>query len=64
MHDLQVKEMFCRPTDERALLAYAMRDVQNYYNITSMLSPSDFLYSQHEMLLMVMQSALSKGADN
>lgn len=64
MHELQIKEMFCRPTDERALLAYAMRDIENYYNITSKLSPTDFLYSQHEMLLMVMASALSKGAEH
>lgn len=62
MHDLQIREMFCRPTDERALLAYAIRDVDHYYNITSKLAPSDFLYSQHEMLMLVFKSALSKGA--
>lgn len=62
MHELQVKELFCRPTDERALLAYAMRDVDNFYSITSKLSSSDFLYSQHEMLMLVLTSILSKGA--
>jgi len=64
MDDLTIKEMFCRPTDERALLALAMQDIEFYYNIISVLSPKDFLYSQHEMLLLIMQSALSHGAQS
>lgn len=63
MEDLRIKEIFCRPTDERALLAFAMQDVEHYYNIISRLAPEDFLYSQHEVLLMVMQSALTRGAN-
>lgn len=63
MNDLSIKEMFCRPTDERALLSFAMQDIEYYYNITSVLSPGDFLYSQHEMLILAMQSALSRGAE-
>lgn len=63
MSELQSTEIFCRPAEERALMAYAMKDVNHYYSILSKLSPSDFLYSQHQMLLMLFSSLVSKGAE-
>lgn len=64
MKDIKIKEMFCRPTDERALIAYAMKDIEYYFTITSKLTPKDFLYEQHEMFMLLFESLSSKNADS
>lgn len=56
------KDLFCRPSEERALIAYCMKDVNNYYSICSKLSASDFLYSQHELIMLTFASLVAKGA--
>lgn len=63
MNDLQMKEIFCRPTDERALISYCMRDITNYFAVCSKLSPKDFLYSQHEMTMFLFEQLAAKGAE-
>ncbi len=63
MIDLKMKEMFCRPTDERALIAYCMKDLANYFAVCSKLSPKDFLYSQHEMIMLLFESLVAKGSE-
>ena len=64
MHDIQIREMFCKPSEERALLFYCMQDLKNYFAVCSKLSPNDFLYDQHRMIMMLFSSMASKGADN
>jgi replicative DNA helicase len=64
LSDIKVKDLFCRPADERALLAYAMKDIEFYYSIISKLTPTDFLYSQHEMFMLLLASLVDKEAEN
>lgn len=64
MQDIKVKEMFCRPADERALLFYCMKDLTNYFAVCSKLSHTDFLYSQHQMIMMLFEKLVTKGAEN
>lgn len=63
MHDIKMREMFCRPIDERALLASAVKSIDNYYSIVSKLTPNDFLYEQHEMFMMILASLVAKGVE-
>lgn len=58
-----IKIMFCKPTDERALLSFCIRDIHFYYTVCSKLAPNDFLYDQHSMLMMVLQSLVVKGVE-
>ncbi len=63
MYDIKIKEMFCRPTDERALIAYCMKDLSHYFAVCSKLTPSDFLYTQHEMTMLLFEALAAKGAE-
>lgn len=63
MQELEIKEMFCRPADERAVLSYCMKNLDNYYAVCSKLAPSDFLYSQHELLMLLFQTLSAKGSE-
>lgn len=63
MSELETKEMFCRPADERAVLSYCMKNIDNYYTVCSKLMSSDFLYSQHELLMLLFQTLSAKGAE-
>jgi replicative DNA helicase len=59
----KVKEAFCRPTDERALLHFALRDMDQFYAITSKMTENDFLYKEHSNLLVLLKSFHMKGAE-
>jgi len=63
MSEIKKQELFCRPADERALIAYCMKDLASYFAVCSKLSPSDFLYSQHEMIMLLFEALASKGAE-
>lgn len=63
MHNIKVKEMFCKPAEERALINYCMNDLTNYFAVCSKLEPKDFLYSQHEMIMMLFAKLASKGVE-
>jgi len=62
MGDLKTKELFCRPADERALIAYCMKDLVSYYAVCARLDPEDFLYSQHEVLMLIFAALSGKNA--
>ncbi len=62
MQNLKTKEMFCRPSDERALIAYCMNDLMSYYAVCAKLAPNDFLYSQHEILMLLFATLSAKNA--
>jgi len=63
MSELEQTQMFCRPSEERALLAYAMKDINYYYSILSKLDAKDFLYTQHQLMLTLFTSLVNKGAE-
>jgi len=50
MNNLEMKEMFCKPTDERALLSYCFKNMDSYYDLASKMSVVDFLHSDHSTL--------------
>lgn len=59
MTDLEMREMFCRPTDERALLSYCLKSMDNFYELVSKAGPNDFLHPDNGTLFTLL-SALSK----
>ena len=64
MLDIRKQDIFCRPADERALLSYCMKDLTNYFSVCSKLLPSDFLYSQHKMIMLLLESLAAKGSES
>lgn len=56
----QAKAMFCRPSDERALLAYGFRSLDNFYDLISKVDSKDFLDNDHRNIITVM-SLLANG---
>ena len=60
MTDAEIKEIFCRPGDERALLSYAMHDIDVFYDLSSKLSTNDFLSHDHALLFAVLASLQNK----
>ena len=61
--NLKEKEMFCRPADERALLSYCIKDSSFYFSVCSKLEAKDFLYSQHELIMLLFSSLIGKGVE-
>jgi hypothetical protein len=55
-NDTDIKEMFLRPGDERALLFYAMHDINTFYDLSSKISANDFLRYEHALLFAVLAS--------
>jgi len=64
MIDEEVKEMFCRPGDERALIHYSLKDINNFYTICSKMTVNDFLYLQHKTMFLIMKSIVDKNVGN
>jgi replicative DNA helicase len=64
VHKSEIKEIFCRPSEERALLAYCMQDIVFYYAVCARLSPEDFLYTQHENLMLIFSCLVGKNASS
>jgi replicative DNA helicase len=60
---IKMKELFCRPSDERALLSFCMHDLTSYFAVCARLDASDFLYSQHETLMLLLYSLAAKGSE-
>jgi len=59
MNNLEMKEMFCKPTDERALLSYCFKDMDSFYDLVGKMTAGDFLHSDHSTLFTLL-GALSK----
>lgn len=60
MREAEAKEMFCRPGDERALLSYAMHDINIFYDLSAKLDIDDFLRHDHALLFAVLASLQTK----
>lgn len=63
MADAKIKELFCKPTDERVILSFCIKNISFYYTVCSKLNPEDFLYDQHRMLMLIFQSLASQGVE-
>lgn len=57
----EVKEIFCKPGDERALLSYAFKNADNFYSICSKLDEKDFLYPEHRAIYTIMRMLADRG---
>ena len=63
MKELEFKQMFCKPEDERALLYYSFKDINNFYSILSKTDVRDFLHPDHATLFVLLKSLLNKGVE-
>jgi replicative DNA helicase len=59
MTNVEMKELFCKPTDERALLSYCLKDIDKFYDLQSKTDESDYLHADHSTLFTLL-GALSK----
>jgi len=50
MNNVEMKELFCKPTDERALLSYCFKDMDSFYDLVSKMDAGDFLHVDHSTL--------------
>ena len=50
MNNLEMKEMFCKPTDERALLSYCFKNMDSFYDLVGKMEAVDFLHADHSTL--------------
>lgn len=55
----KIKELFCQPAYERALLSYCFKSIDNFYVVASKIVNEDFLRPEHR-LLYIMLETLSK----
>jgi len=53
-----VKEMFCQPVNERALLAYCINSVDFFYVVSATINESDFLLDDHRLLFIILSSLI------
>lgn len=60
----KIKELFCRPVYERALLAYCFRSIDNYYSISAMISEMDFLRPEHKLIYTIMGTLIKRNISN
>jgi replicative DNA helicase len=59
--DAELKQKFVTPGDERALLYFAMNDINLFYDISTKVSVEDFLRYEHALLFTVLISLQVKG---
>lgn len=64
MEELELKQMFCRPEDERALLAFSFKSMDNFYTLLSKMDARDFLNNEHATLFVLFNSLLKKGVEH
>ncbi len=60
----KIKDLFCRPVYERALLAYCFKLPDNYYSISSMISEEDFLRPEHKMMYLMLGALIKRGVSS
>lgn len=55
----KIKELFCQPVYERALLSYCFKSIDNFYVVASKINDEDFLRPEHKLLYVILKT-LSK----
>lgn len=63
MDNEKIKEMFCKPGDERALLYYALYKMDDFYSICSKVNENDFLYQEHKMIYVLLKTLVNRGIE-
>lgn len=63
MKELELKDMFCKTTDERALMSFSFKSMDYFYTLVSKMTEKDFLYNHHSTLFVLLKSLLNKGID-
>jgi replicative DNA helicase len=63
MDVVESKALFCRPTDERALIYYALQNIEYYFAILSKISSNDFLYDEHVTIMYILSILSSKNVE-
>jgi replicative DNA helicase len=51
-----IKEKFCQPGDERALISFSLNSIENYFNISSSVSAEDFLRPEHKLIWVILDT--------
>jgi replicative DNA helicase len=64
MSDVEIREIFCRPTDERALLSYCFSDIDKFYDLCSKLSADTFLYTDNSTLFTLFTALEKEGVSS
>lgn len=59
----EVKDLFCKPTDERALLAFCFKNMEHFYTLSSKITENDFLRREHSNLFTILGSIHKQGAN-
>ena len=62
-NELKYREIFSRPNDERALISFAIKNMDLYYAIKANFSSGDFLYSDHQTLMVILDTLVARGSD-
>lgn len=57
----EIRELFCRPVDERSLLRFCFKNVDFFYTISSKMEAEDFLHPDHIKIYLLMCSLQKKG---
>jgi replicative DNA helicase len=60
----EIKDLFCKPTDERALLSFCFKNMEHYYTLSSKITENDFLRQEHKNLFTIMGSIHNQGANH
>ena len=63
MKELELKQMFCKATDERALMAFSFKSMDYFYSLVAKMTEKDFLYNEHSTLFVLLKSLLNKGIE-
>jgi len=59
----RLKERFCKPSHERALLSYCFKSLDKYYTIASTISDNDFLRPEHKLIWVIFGTLTKRGID-
>lgn len=57
------RSIFCKPSEERMLLSFAMNNIDKLYSIMSHMDGGDFLHYDHTMIFSILKSLASRGVD-
>lgn len=51
----KIKDMFCQPTYERAILGFCFKSISDYYTVTTVINTDDFLRSDHKLIFTLLK---------
>lgn len=57
-----IKNEFAFPSEERALLSLCLKDINNFYVVSSALNSDDFLLDEHQVLYSMIKNISNSGA--